>query len=93
MLDQRSKKKIDARLRRVEGQVAGIQRMIEDDRYCVDVMLQIAAVRSALGRVGQLVLAQHVDTCFSKAMAGDDLVERQPQPDALTDIIAYAGLR
>ena len=93
MLDQRSKKKIDARLRRVEGQVAGIQRMIEDDRYCVDVMLQIAAVRSALGRVGQLVLAQHVDTCFSKAMAGDDLVERQAKIEELMDIFDKYGLR
>ncbi len=93
MLDQRSKKKIDATFRRVEGQVAGIQRMIEDDRYCVDVMLQIAAVRSTLGRVGQLVLAQHVDTCVSKAMAGDDLVERQAKIEELMDIFDKYGLR
>lgn len=57
------------RIRRVAGQVAGIERMIEEDRYCVDVLLQVAAVRAALDGVGKLLLSSHVDTCVADAFA------------------------
>lgn len=93
MLDEDAKKKIDARMRRIAGQVAGVQRMIDEDRYCVDVMLQIAAVRSALGRVGQMVLAQHVDTCVSTALKGDDPKERKAKIEELMEIFDKYGLR
>lgn len=56
------KSKVVARLRKVAGQVGGIGRMVEGDRYCVDVLLQIAAARAALGEVAKLVLRSHVET-------------------------------
>ena len=63
------KKKVETRLNRIAGQVAGVQRMVEADRYCVDLLLQIAAVRAALDGVGKLVLAGHVETCVAEAFA------------------------
>ena len=53
MLDSSTKKKLHDRLRRIEGQAAAIQRMIDDDKYCVDVLLQISAAQAALGQVGK----------------------------------------
>ena len=54
-----------ARLARVEGQVRGIERMVRDDRTCVDILTQIAAVRAALDEVGLALLEEHVDACVS----------------------------
>ena len=58
-----SRKKLTNRLKRIAGQVAGIQRMVEEDRYCVDILAQIAAVRSALDSVGVELLTDHVSSC------------------------------
>ena len=58
-----SRKKLTNRLNRIAGQVAGIQRMVEEDRYCVDILAQIAAVRSALDSVGVELLTDHVSSC------------------------------
>lgn len=57
------KKKISARMNRIAGQVAGIQRMIEDNRYCMDILSQIAAVRSALDGLGIELLTKHLEHC------------------------------
>lgn len=60
------------RLARVEGQVRGLQRMIEEDRYCIDVLTQVAAVNRALQSVAIGLLDQHLRHCVSNAAAGDD---------------------
>lgn len=60
--DDRSKK-VRARLNRIAGQVAGIQRMVEEERYCVEILNQIAAVRSALDALGIEVLSKHLESC------------------------------
>jgi DNA-binding FrmR family transcriptional regulator len=61
-----------ARLHRIEGQVRGIERMVDDDRYCIDILQQIAAVRSALERVGAQLLEGHVNHCIDSALATND---------------------
>ena len=58
-----SRKKLTTRLNRIAGQVAGIQRMVQEDRYCVDILTQIAAVRSALDGLGVELLTDHVSSC------------------------------
>ena len=60
------------RLRRLEGQVRGIARMIEEDRYCVDVLTQAAAVRAALRGVEKLVIEDHASHCIEDALASGD---------------------
>ncbi len=82
------------RLRRIGGQVAGIERMIREDRYCVDVLLQIAAVRAALDQVGKLVLESHVETCVASALASGDAEERAQKISELMQVFSrYAHIR
>ncbi|MBX6353907.1 MAG: metal-sensitive transcriptional regulator [Thermoflavifilum sp.] len=60
------------RLRRIEGQVRGIQRMIDEDRYCVDILVQISAVKNALQQVGLSILESHTRGCVAEALANGD---------------------
>ena len=62
-MNERSRKDIKTRSNRIAGQFAGIQRMIEEDRYCVDILNQIAAVRSALDALGIKLLSEHLESC------------------------------
>ena len=64
-MDKSGRAKIQNRLKRVAGQVAGLQKMVEEDRYCVDILTQLAAVRSALDAVGVQLLTDHVEHCVS----------------------------
>lgn len=63
--------KLRNRLRRIAGQVAGLQKMVEDDRYCVDVLTQLAAVRSALDALGLELLTDHVEHCVAGHAEGN----------------------
>lgn len=67
-----SKQNILERLRKVEGQVRGVQRMVEEDRYCVDVLTQLAAARAALDRVGLALLENHTQHCVANAIRHDE---------------------
>ena len=92
MMDEDSKAKALGRLRRIEGQVQGIQRMLEQDKYCVDVLLQLTAVQGAVEQVQKLVLGQHIATCVSDAMRSGNARERQRKVDELLDVFArFAG--
>jgi len=62
------KKNLLNRLKRIEGQVRGIQKMIEDDRYCVDVLVQISAINAALKKVGLTMLERHTNHCVADAI-------------------------
>jgi DNA-binding FrmR family transcriptional regulator len=79
------------RLRKIAGQVEGVQRMIEEGRYCVDVLHQIAAVEGALDRVGHLVLASHVETCVASAIESGKASERKEKLDELMDVFSRFG--
>jgi DNA-binding FrmR family transcriptional regulator len=72
------------RLRRVEGQVRGIARMIDEDKYCVDVLNQIAAVNAALDKVGMALLSDHIRGCVTEAVASDGGAEKV---DELVDVV------
>jgi DNA-binding FrmR family transcriptional regulator len=63
-VDDQSQKEAKTRISRIAGQVAGIQRMIDDDRYCVDILNQIAAARSALDALGIKLLSGHLESCI-----------------------------
>lgn len=67
-----SKEDIIKRFKRIEGQVKGIQRMIEEDKCCVDILTQIAAVRAAVNKAGSLILEKYSVTCIENAAASDD---------------------
>jgi DNA-binding FrmR family transcriptional regulator len=64
----KDKQLIQARLRRIEGQVRGIQKMVEEDRYCIDVLTQVSAGRAALEGVALQLLADHTEHCVAEAI-------------------------
>ncbi len=66
-----------ARLKNVEGHVRGIERMVEQDEYCIDIIRQIQAVQSALNKVSSMVLEGHLNSCLITAVRGDDPDERE----------------
>ena len=70
---EESVKQIVNRLSRIEGHVRGIKTMVQDDRACPDVLVQIAAVRGALDRVARLILDEHLSACISRAIAEGDI--------------------
>lgn len=67
-----SKEDLIRRLHKIEGQVKGIQRMVNEDKYCVDVLIQVAAVRAAINRVGTIVFEHHSRGCIRKAVESSD---------------------
>ncbi len=80
--NQLEKIKILSRLKRIEGQIRGIQGMIIEERSCSDIMVQIAAVKSALNQVSKLVLENHVNSWFNSSLSSEDT----PQ-DMITEIM------
>jgi DNA-binding FrmR family transcriptional regulator len=75
------------RLNRIEGQVRGLARMVEEDRYCIDIVTQIAAVRAALRRVEEAVLRDHVDHCVRHAIASGDKAEQEQKVAELMEVL------
>jgi len=78
------------RLKRIEGQVRGLSRMVEADRYCIDIVTQIAAVRAALRRVEEEVLRDHVAHCVDDAVASGSKAEQRRKIAELMDVLARA---
>lgn len=78
-----TKSAVLGRLKRIEGQVGGLLRMIDGDRYCVDVLTQINAVRAALHKVEEQVLRDHVSHCVAGAFASGDISEQRHKVEEL----------
>lgn len=83
-----TKKTVLGRLKRIEGQVGGLMRMIDEDRYCVDVLTQINAVRAALHKVEEQVLRDHVSLCVAGAFSSGDVVDQRQKVE---ELIATVG--
>lgn len=91
MMDDATKRKVLTRLRKIAGQVGGIARMVEEDRYCVDLLLQVASAQAALGEAGKLVLRSHVETCVTAAMSSGKPAERKQKIDELMQVFSRYG--
>ncbi|MDZ4159259.1 MAG: metal-sensitive transcriptional regulator [Anaerolineaceae bacterium] len=79
------------RLKTAEGHLRGIQRMLEQDTYCIDIIRQIQAVQSALNRISAMLLDQHLNSCLITAIQGDDPHERQRVLREITDVFDAAN--
>jgi DNA-binding FrmR family transcriptional regulator len=86
-VDAQVKERNLKRLRRIEGQVRGIQKMVEDDRYCADIMTQIASVHEALRGVGRELMRNHLKHCATSAIRGDDPAAAESMYDELVDMM------
>ncbi len=87
-MDSTARKKADVRLARIEGQVRGIRTMVENGRYCVDILLQLSAVISALKKVEDLVMENHLNTCVVDAFQSDDESQRSEKIREVMDVMA-----
>jgi DNA-binding FrmR family transcriptional regulator len=85
--DRHDKPKLLNRLKRIEGQVRGVARMVEDDRYCIDVMTQLRAVRAALSRVESELLKGHLGHCIEGAIVSGDAGEQRRKAAELIELL------
>lgn len=77
MMDDMTKKDVSQRLASAAGHIKGIERMVREDTYCIDVIKQVQAVQAALNKVSTRILENHLQTCVTTAIQGDDPDERQ----------------
>jgi DNA-binding FrmR family transcriptional regulator len=87
---QDTKPKLLNRLNRIEGQVRGIGRMVEEDRYCIDVLTQIRAVRAALAKVESEMLKAHLDHCIESAIVSGDTAQQRKKASELIELLERA---
>jgi len=87
-MSKHSKTSCLKRLSRIEGQVRGLARMVEGDRYCIDIVTQISAVRAALRRVEEEVLREHITHCVEHAIASGDSTEQRRKIAELMGVLS-----
>lgn len=90
-MDPATKKQIVNRLRSIEGHVRGIERMVEEDSYCINVIKQAIAVQRALERVNGLILENHLQTCVATAIRSEEALERERVIGELLEVFETAS--
>src|SRR5712671_3212324 len=91
-VDPEIKEANQKRLRRIEGQIRGLQKMVEEDRYCADIIMQVASVQEALRGVARNLMKNHLHHCAAKALRSGKKAETETMYDELLELI-YAHLR
>lgn len=79
------------RLKRIEGQVKGLERMVEEGRYCIDILDQVSAVQGALGQIGRIVTRQHLATCVQEAFRSGPRAEKAKKIKELMTVVSRFG--
>jgi DNA-binding FrmR family transcriptional regulator len=93
MIDEKTKIEAQRRLKSIAGQIGGIRRMIEDERYCVDILTQISAVRAALESLAMVILRRHIESCVAEAITSGTEEERARKIDELMDVFSrFSGI-
>lgn len=85
-----TKQELMARLARIEGQVRGVARMVEEDRYCIDVVTQVSAVRAALRRLEEEILRDHVAHCVEHAITSGNKADQRKKIEELMAVVGRA---
>ena len=88
MMNKEQKERAITRLKRIEGQIRGIQKMVEEDRYCIDVLSQTASIVSALRGVEDMVMQHHLQTCVTDAMRSDNSDLRREKIDEVMTVLS-----
>jgi CsoR family transcriptional regulator, copper-sensing transcriptional repressor len=91
-VDPEIKRSVLTRLRRIEGQIRGLQRMVEEERYCADVLTQVSSVQEALRGVGRAMLHNHLRHCASEAIRSGDEARADAMYDELMELV-YRSVR
>jgi len=90
-MEQNEKAALINRLKSIAGHVNGIATMVEQDRYCIDVIKQIQAAQAALAKANQIILVNHLHTCLTTAIRGDDADERQRVLSEISDVFSVSN--
>ncbi len=90
-MNEATQKKTIRRLQIIEGHVRAVQRMVENDEYCIDVIRQISAVQSALSKVSQVILEEHLSHCVTEAVRGNDAKQREKVLHEIAEVFAQAN--
>jgi DNA-binding FrmR family transcriptional regulator len=91
MMDPETKQRALARLRRIQGQIQGVQRMVDEDKYCVDIMLQISAIQGALDQVSKILMARHIESCVLDSVKAGTQKKRARKVEELIQVCARYG--
>ncbi len=83
---EEQKREVLARLKSIEGHIRGVQRMVEDDKYCIDIIRQTLAIQRALDKVNGLILENHLQTCVTAAIRSEDQAERERVISEILDV-------
>jgi DNA-binding FrmR family transcriptional regulator len=90
-MDRPGKAQLLNRLSRIEGQVRGVARMVEDGRYCIDILTQVQAARAALARVESELLKEHLGHCIEGAIVSGDRDEQRKKAAELIELLDWAA--
>ena len=90
-MDENTRKTITRRLASAAGHLKGIERMVEEDIYCIDIIRQVQAVQAALNKVNGLILDNHLHTCVTTAIQGDDPDEREKMLKEVTNVFEMSN--
>jgi CsoR family transcriptional regulator, copper-sensing transcriptional repressor len=86
-VDPEIKRAVQTRLRRIEGQVRGLQKMVEEERYCADVLMQVSSVQEALRGVSRSLLHNHLKHCAAEAIRSDDPARSEAMYEELLELV------
>ena len=92
-MDDVTKKAVQQRLASAAGHLNGISRMVDEDQYCIDVIKQVQAVQAALSAINTLILDNHLHTCVTTAVRGDDPADRERVLEEITSVFAVTSKR
>ena len=85
-MDSKTRDQVIRRLRSIQGHVRGIEKMVEEDQYCIDVMRQVIATQAAMAKVNEMILENHLNTCVIEAVRGDDPQARERVLEEIGDV-------
>ena len=92
-MDAKQKTELLRRLKSVAGHVRGVEKMVEDDAYCIEIINQVQAVQAALNKVNSLILNDHLHQCVITALRGEDTADRERVLTEIADVFAAATKR
>jgi CsoR family transcriptional regulator, copper-sensing transcriptional repressor len=90
-MDEQAKAGVIRRLQSIEGHVRGIQRMVEEEKYCIDVIKQVEAVQAALGKINEIVLGNHLHTCVTAAIRSEDASRREQVIGEILEVFSVSN--
>ena len=88
MMNEKQKKNVSLRLSKVEGQIRGIGKMVEDNRYCIDILSQTRAVTAAIRKIEDLIMEQHLNTCVLNSMRSGDKEDQKEKISEIMDVLS-----